>query len=180
MSYQEKKTIVSMVTGVPVLVAYCIYVFLKYQSGAADINDLSSWAVSILVFIGIGVGIAIITQIIFHIAVAAGGQIKRQISLELAKSKKGTARSESALAEEPDCSEFENEDEMDKLIGLKTMRIGYVISSIGILAGIVMLAVKLPPPYMLHTLFIACGIGSLSEGIAQLHYYRRGISNAKI
>ncbi len=177
MSYQEKKTIASMVTGIPVLVAYCIYVFLKYRSGGAEVQELSFWAISILVFIGIGVGIAIVTQIVFHIAIAAGGEIKRQISLEIAKSNKQYVpnNTDSTTPEELDCSEFENEDEMDKLIGLKTMRIGYIIFGIGFLAGIVMLAVKLPPPYMLHTLFIACGIGSLSEAIAQLYYYRRGI-----
>lgn len=178
MSYQEKKTIASLVTGVPVLVAYCIYALLKYQSDAADIHDLSSWAISILVFIGIGIGIAIVTQIVFHIVIAAGGQIKRQISLEIAKGKKDTVpynNSDISITENIDCSEFEDEDEMDKLIGLKTMRIGYIITGIGFLAGIVMLAVKLPPSYMLNILFIACGLGSLSEGIAQLYYYRKGI-----
>ena len=33
MSYQEKKTITSIVTGVLVLAAYCIYAFGKYQAG---------------------------------------------------------------------------------------------------------------------------------------------------
>ena len=178
MSYQEKKTIASMVAGIPVLVGYCIYMLLKYRAGSAEIQDLSFWAVSILVFIGIGVGIAIVTQIVFHIVLAAGGQIKRQISLEIAKAKMDTVSCHNAdisTAEEFDCTEIEEEDEMDKLIGLKTMRIGYIITCLGFLAGIVMLAVKLPPPYMLNTLFLACGIGSLSEAIAQLHYYRKGI-----
>ena len=64
MSYQEKKTIVSIVTGLLILVSYFMYTYSKYQSGVVIEGDLKFWATAILVFIGIGIVATIIIQII--------------------------------------------------------------------------------------------------------------------
>ncbi len=67
MSYQEKKPITSITTGVIVLVAYCIYVLSRLSSGNIPQGDLRFWAVTMLIFIGIDVGASIVIQIVFHI-----------------------------------------------------------------------------------------------------------------
>lgn len=179
MSYQEKRTILSMVTGVPVIVAYCIWAALKWQTGGEAIgSDLRFWASGMLVFIAIGVGVAIMGQIVFHVVIAAGGEIKRRVSEEIAKelSQKapGAALPKTVVAEEP-CGEIETEDEMDRLINLKASRAVVITAGAGFLAGLVTLAVGLPPAVMLNIGFLALGIGSLLEAVAQLRYYRSGV-----
>lgn len=178
MSYQEKRTIASLVSGVPVLVAYCIHAFLKWQAGGEAIaHDLASWAITMLIFIGIGIVVAIITQIVFHIVFAAGGEIKKQVKAEIRKEmgKHAPDMSVSRDAGDDECAEIEKEDEMDKLINLKSMRIGYIAVGAGFMVSLVTLALKLPPAVMLNTAFLSFGLGSLLEAIAQLHYYRRGV-----
>lgn len=178
MSYQEKKTIVSMLTGVLLLAAYCVFAYLNYRTGGPEIGqDLSFWAASMLVFIGIGIGAAIITQIIFHIVIAAGSEIKRHIAAEITKEMTQADRKpiNSAADDEMDWSEFDTEDEMDKLIGLKAMRISYAIVGVGFILALVTLVVKLPPAVMLNTIFVAACLASLTEGAASLYYYRKGI-----
>jgi uncharacterized membrane protein (UPF0136 family) len=175
MSYQEKKTVVSMLTGVLILAVYCVFAYLKYRTMGPDIaQDLSFWAVSMLVFIGIGIAAAIVTQIVFHIVIAAGGEIRRHITAEISKELGQTDRTRAAR-DEMDWSEFENEDEMDKLIGLKAMRISYVIVGVGFILALVTLVLKLPPSIMLNTIFISACLASLTEGAAQLYYYKKGI-----
>jgi hypothetical protein len=70
------------------------------------------------------------------------------------------------------------EDEMDKLIELKSNRVGFFMAGIGFVAALVALVLNYSPVVMLNILFIAFSIGSLAEGFTQLFYYRRGISNA--
>ena len=79
MSYQEKRTVVSIATGVLVLAAYCIYASGQYQSGAIAPGDLKFWASTILVFIGIGIAASIVIQIIFHILLSIVIAAKKKI-----------------------------------------------------------------------------------------------------
>lgn len=78
MSYQVKKTIVSISTGILLLAAYCIYAFS--QTDIASMDDMKFWATTILIFIGIGVAGSIVIQIVFHIllsiSIAVGKQIR--------------------------------------------------------------------------------------------------------
>ena len=79
MSYQEKRTIVSIVSGVLLLAAYCIYAFGQYQSGAVAQGDLKFWASTMLIFIGIGVAASIVIQIVFHILLSISIAVKEKI-----------------------------------------------------------------------------------------------------
>ena len=107
MSYQEKKTIVSVVTGTLLLIAYCIYAFGK--AGMANIDNLKFWAVTMLIFIGIGVVTMIVIQIVFHILLSISMAVKQKINNENCDDKE----IEKALKIDM------VEDEMDKLIELK-------------------------------------------------------------
>src|SRR3990170_46915 len=79
MSYQEKRTIVMIVTGVMVLAAYCIYAFGQVQAGMVAAGDLKYWARTMLIFIGIGIAATIVIQIIFHILLSITTAISKKI-----------------------------------------------------------------------------------------------------
>ncbi len=165
MSYQEKRTIVSIVTGMIILAAYCIYAYNKLQSGAADPSNNRFWAGIILAFIGIGIVVQIIIQIVFHILLSVAVAVKKTIGEERCDDKEIDKIVNSEMVE----------DEMDRLIGLKSMRISFAIAGIGFLAGLAALLLNYSTAVMLNLLFLSFSIGSLLEGFSQLYYYRRGI-----
>ena len=70
------------------------------------------------------------------------------------------------------------EDEMDKLISLKSMRVGYAIGGLGFIAALISLVMGSPSGVMLNIMFGSFFAGSLIESLAQLVYYRRGIKNS--
>jgi len=165
MSYQVKRTITNILTGVIVLAAYCFYAFSRYQSGLLAPDDLKSWAQIMLIFIGVGIAAAIVIQIVFHILLSIGIAIKESI-------KNGSC----------DDQEIEKtiqlemiEDEMDKLIELKSLRVGFIVAGIGFVASLIALVLNYPTMIMLNLLFISFSTGSILEGFAQLYYYKRGI-----
>ena len=153
-----------MVSGVLVLAAYCIYTFTKYGSGAVEPDDLKFWAVTMLIFIGIGVVATIIIQIIFHILLAISIAVKER------------ERDEKEIDKKIEATMVE--DEMDKLIGLKSLRIGFIFAGVGFVAALVSLVLNFPPAVMINILFLSFNVGSLSEGFLSLHYYRKGVGNA--
>jgi hypothetical protein len=165
MSYQVKRTITNILTGLIVLTAYCIYAFGRYQSGILAPDDLKSWAQIMLIFIGIGIIAAIVIQIVFHILLSIGIAIKENI-------KNGSC----------DDQEIEKtiklemiEDEMDKLIELKSLRVGFIVAGVGFIASLIVLLLNYPAMVMLNLLFISFSLGSILEGFTQLYYYKRGI-----
>ncbi|ULQ58769.1 hypothetical protein K7I13_09425 [Brucepastera parasyntrophica] len=60
MSYQSKRTITSMVTGIILAAVYIIYATGKTAPGP---DNLKAWALLMLIFIGIGIAAVIIIQI---------------------------------------------------------------------------------------------------------------------
>jgi hypothetical protein len=161
MSYQEKRTLTSIVTGALVIAAYCIYAFGKIHPQAADLTNLKFWATTMLIFIGIGVVAAIVIQIIFHILLSISIAIKEGSDKEIEK------KVEAAVVE----------DEMDKLIELKSMRLGFGICGAGFIAALISLVLGYPAAIMLNILFLSFSLGSLFEGVLSLHYYRTGVKN---
>jgi hypothetical protein len=161
MSYQEKRSIVSIVSGALLLAVYCIYVFGKYNSGAVDISDLRFFAVTMLVFIGIGIAAMIVIQIIFHIllSIAIAVKERKQDNKELEKAV------DAAFVE----------DEMDKLIELKSGRFGYVFTGVGFITGLLTLVFNCPPAVMLNILFLSFVLDTLACGAISIYYYRAGI-----
>lgn len=167
MSYKVKSTIVSIVTGVLLMAAYGIYAAGKVQSGAATLYDTKFWATTILVFIGIGIAAMIVIQIVFHILLAIAKAVQEQVKNGKVDDKEIEKSLELDMVE----------DEMDKLISLKSMRIGYAIGGLGFIAALVSLVMNYPAAVMLNILFGSFYVGSLVEAFTQLFYYRRGIKN---
>jgi uncharacterized BrkB/YihY/UPF0761 family membrane protein len=165
MSYQEKRTTVSIITGAAILAIYCVYAFNQYSSGAVTLYNLKAWASTMLIFIGIGIAASIIIQIVFHILYSVAIAAKRKIENEQTDDKEIERSIEAAFVE----------DEMDHLIELKSMRIGFGFCGVGFIAGLVSLVLNYPPAVMLNILFLAICTGTLFEGGTQLYYYRRGL-----
>ena len=167
MSYQERKTIVSLISGVFVIAAYCIYTFGHYQMGTVDASDLKFWAGTILTFVGISIVVSIIIQIVFHILMSIAIAVTKKMDNEQCDDKE----IEKSIGAEM------VEDEMDKLIELKSMRVGFVIAGIGFIAALVSLVLGYSAAVMLNIMFLSFSGGALLEGVAQLYFYRRGVTN---
>lgn len=163
MSYQEKRTLLSIIISIVMLVSYSIYAFGK--AGMEHINDLQFWARTILIFIGIGIVALIILQIVFHILMAIGKAIRQKLKdNEVNEEEIGrTMRVETA------------EDEMDKMIEMKSNRFGYTIMGLGFMAGLIAIAFGASAVAMLNILFFATWVGSFVEALMQIRYYRRGV-----
>jgi hypothetical protein len=167
MSYQEKKTIVSIVTGLLILVSYFIYTYSKYQSGVVIEGDLKFWATAMLVFIAIGVAATIIIQIIFHILLSVTIAVQAKIKDENCDDKEIEKTIELEMVS----------DEMDKLIELKSNMVGFGFAGAGFVLALVALVFDYSPVVMLNVMFASFSIGSLLEGFTQLYFYRKGINH---
>jgi len=196
MSYKEKQTIVSILSGLLLLVIYSFYALSKVQSGVAAPDDLKFWATTILTFIVIGIVATIIIQIIFHIllsiSIAVKGEVQKEIQKEIVKRIHNETQNDSQIDRQVDlhykdpCNEQDIEktialemveDEMDKLIELKSMRVGFAIAGIGFVLSLISLVLDYAPAVMLNIAFFSFSIGSMIEGIVKLFYYKRGIQN---
>ena len=163
MSYQEKRTIVSVASGVLLMIAYCIYALVRL--GWNSMGDVRSWATTMLVFIGIGIVAMIVIQIVFHILLSIGIAVKKKIADEPIDDQAIESSIEREMVE----------DEMDQLIELKANKIGYSFVSVGFVAGLIALALGALPAVMLNIVFLACMLGTIVEGLIQIRYYRKGV-----
>ena len=170
MYYQEKKTIVSIISGVLILAVYSIYGISKYKEvGMSLLNDLKFWGTAMLITIGVGMVATILIQIIFHFILTIANEVAKEAS------KKASFEEKNETYEELEISDFE--DERDKLIALKAMRNSFVVVGVGFVFALVTLYFKVPPAIMLNIIFISFILGSIFEGLSQLYFYRKGIRN---
>ncbi len=168
MSYQEKRTITTIITGLLVLAAYCLYAFNPVRMSTLTPGDLKPWAVSMLIFIGIGVGASIIIQIVFHIL----------LSISIAVKEKMNNRDCDDKVIEKTIGAEMIEDERDKLIELKASKVGFGVAGGGFLLALLAIVLKYSPVVMLNILFFTMSLGSIIEGFVQLAFYRRGVWHA--
>ena len=168
MSYQERRTIVSIISGAIVIAAYCIDTFGRYQAGAAGVDELKFWAGAMLTFVGIGIAVTIVIQIVYHILISIGIAVQKKM-----------------LNEQVDDKDIEKslnammiEDEMDKLIELKALQIGFGIAGFGFIAGLVSLLLGYSAGVMLNIFFFSFSGGAVIDGFVQLYFYRRGVAHA--
>ncbi len=163
MTYKSKRTITSMVVDVILVVTYIIYALGKYEAGS---GDLKSWAIFMLIFIGIGVALQIIIQIVFHIALAFGLAVKEHVRGNEETDKVVRTLNSSMV-----------KDEMDKLIGLKSGHFGHIFSGGGFLAALVALAFGVSGVFALHIILGAFAVSSFAENIVRIYFYEKGVHN---
>lgn len=167
MSYQEKKTITSIISGAIILAVYCIVAFGRYRAGTAAADDLYFWARTMLTFIGIGIAATIVIQIIFHILLSIVIAAKKKLRNEQCDDKEIEKEIKMEMVE----------DERDKLIELKSMKVGFIVAGIGFVAALISVVLRHSPAVMLNIIFISFCAGSILEGFAQLYFYRTGVRN---
>jgi len=168
MSYQEKKTLTSIASGILVLVAYCLYAFNPTRLTSIVAGGLKHWAITMLVFIGIGIVFMIIIQIVFHIL----------FSISIAVKEKIRNNDTDDVAIENNIKFEMVEDERDRLIELKSNRVGFAVAGLGFVAALISLVLDYSPAVMLNIIFLSSGFGSICEGFVQFFYYRGGRLNA--
>lgn len=148
MSYQEKKSIVSLISTLLIFGFYCMYVFQKYPAGSLDQADtFRFWGSFILILIPVTITAKIIISIVFNII--------HRIA---------TNEAEPSFA-----------DELDKLIELKATRNSHYVFTFGFLLAMGSLVMDMQPTVMF---IILIGSGLVSEivgVITQLYHHRKGV-----
>ena len=160
MTYNSKKNIVSMAAGIISVAAYVLYVTTGKPPAPEDIQ---AWAKLMLIFIGISVAAQIVIQILFHVVFAVGIAVKTH---DHDREKMEKIIKASVV-----------EDERDKLISLKSMRVGYICSGAGLMIALFTLAGGAPVVVALHVIAGFSAAGSLAEGFAGIFLNERGVRN---
>jgi len=165
MTYQIARTLTRMFSGTVLLIIYLVQVTSRYQGGLLAMDELQSLGQLMLVFIGIGIGVTITVEIVFHILFSIGVAVKESV-------KNGTSDDREI---EKTIQQEMVEDEMAKLIDLKTQKVGYVTSGIGFITSLIVLSLGYPVFIVVNILFGSFFIAGLMEGFARIFYFKRGI-----
>jgi len=162
MSFKSKRTLVTLITGIGLAVGYSTYALGRHAPAAGDIG---AWALAMLVFIGGAILASIIIQIAFHIIYSVGVAVRERTREDVEVER--IIVSDTA------------EDELDKLIGLKSSRAGYVCTGLGFVVALAALAfLDTSTVAALHVVMGACFAGALLEGCVSIRLYEKGVGNA--
>ena len=148
MSYQEKKTIVSIISSILIFTLYTLYAINHAETGSiTSSSDFSFWGSFILVLLPV----SIVAKVIIHIVFVIFNKI-------------ATNEDEPSL-----------EDEFDKIIELKADRISLYVFFFGFILSMIPLVTDLPT-YLTFLVLILFGfLSDLLGRIAQLYFYRKGV-----
>ena len=148
MTYQEKRSIVNIISALLIMGVFAWMVYARHTSGSINVvEDYSKWGIIFLIFLGVSIVARIIIYIIFHIINAI------------------------ATREE----DIPVSDEREKLIGLKSTRNAYHTFSIGFAASILSMSFGLTPVFLFIAFFACCLLADLMDNASQLYYHRKGI-----
>jgi hypothetical protein len=147
MSYQEKRSLVNVISGILITVFYSAFMIQRYPEADAYSREVFHfWGAFFLILIPISIAARIIIYIIFSIVNAIATR-----------------------EEEPPIT-----DERDKLIELRAGRLALYVFTIGVVLAMGSLVVELPPAAM-FIILICSGVASeIVSEVAQFYYYRRG------
>jgi uncharacterized membrane protein len=149
MSYQEKRSIASLLSTVAISALYGLYIAHRYQEvGGSPENLFTFWASAILLFIAVSV----VAKIIMMIAFAIVNFIATR-------------------EEEPPFT-----DEMDRLIALKSTRNLFSVFMVGFFLAMLALALGQPPSVMFIIFIVFMVLAGVADDASQIYYYRRGIT----
>jgi uncharacterized membrane protein len=148
MSYREKENLINIFSGIIITAIFGWIAYQRHMSGVWDLeNDFSQWGKALLYFMGISIGARIAIYIVFSI-------INTIVTKE---------------------EDIPKKDERDKLIKLKATRNAYYTFSIGMLGGIIFLAIGMPV-YGIFITFIGAGLlTEIMENVSQIYFYRKGV-----
>jgi hypothetical protein len=148
MSYQEKRSIVSMLSTILITAAYFFYILHGVRIGSLDpANVFRFWGWVILILIPVSIVARIIIYIVFSIVHTMATK---------------------------ECDPPFN-DERDKLIGLKATRNAHWVFVVGFLLAMVSQVAGMAPSVMFMVLIGFGFVSDLAGEISQLYFYRQGV-----
>lgn len=152
MSYQEKRSVVTVTGGVIIFGVYFAMVVARLGGLAPELTQdaetmLRFWATAVLVYIPITVVLRIVLMIVFTIVyrIAAG--------------------------EEPPSFD----DERDKLIELKVTRVSQAIFGLGFITSMVPIVMGMSVTVMFVTIMISGVVAEVTGEVARILMYHRGV-----
>jgi hypothetical protein len=151
MAYKEKQSLITILIYILGIGSYLGYVLTRDPE---QYNDSKFWASTMLIFIGILIVMTIIILIAFHIAYEV---------IYTVKNEKGQID--------------DVVDEMEKLISLKSIRNGGIVSSVTILFAPVLVLFNVSLIWVLNVVYIGFFVAAIFEECSKLYFYRRGIRN---
>ncbi|WP_046230259.1 hypothetical protein [Paenibacillus algorifonticola] len=148
MTYQEKKSIVSLISTILIFASYCSYKYLQYPvEGLQTMESFRYWGSFILVLTVVSIVAHIVISIIFNIFFRVT-----------------TGEKEPTFA-----------DELDKLIDLKANRISFFIFILGFLLAMGSLAINQPTQAMFVILIASGFISDVIGSATKIYHYRKGV-----
>jgi hypothetical protein len=148
MTYQEKKSIVSLISAILIFVAYSLYMYPQYPKGGVEsIETFRYWGSFVLILTVVSIIAHIIISIIFNI-------VFRMTTNE----------------KEPKFA-----DELDKLIELKAFRNSFFLFILGFLLAMGSLIFYQPTHVMFIILILSGFISDITGSVTKLYHYRRGV-----
>jgi hypothetical protein len=148
MTYQEKRSIVSIISTILIFLAYSLYMYPQYPKGGVEsIETLRYWGSYVLILTVVSIIAHILISIIFNI-------IFRMTTRE----------------KEPKFA-----DELDKLIELKAFRNSFFLFILGFLLAMASLIIYQPSHVVFIILILSGFISDVTGSITKLYHYRRGV-----
>jgi len=144
---KEKQILASIIGSVLTLGAYSLYVYHKHiAANPAVIDDFKFWGKAFLILIPVGIAVQIVIHIIFAIVnkIATGEDIPTV------------------------------DDERDKLIELKSIRISHWLFTLGFFLAMGSQALGMRPWVMFAVLLGSGFLASVIAEAARISFYRRG------
>ena len=148
MTYQEKKSIVSLISAILIFGSYCLYMYPQYPEGGLESKEtFRYWGSFVLILTLVSIVAHIMISIIFNIVFRIT-----------------TREKEPTFA-----------DELDKLIDLKAYRNSFFVFIIGFLLAMGSLVIYQPSHVMFMILIISGFISDVTGSVTKLYHYRRGV-----
>ncbi|SFT28112.1 hypothetical protein [Paenibacillus sp. BC26] len=148
MTYQEKKSIVSLISTIVIFGSYCLYMYSQYPEGGLEAEEVFHyWGSFVLILMVVSIVAHILVSVIFNIIFRITTQEK-----------------------EPTFA-----DELDKLIELKANRISFFVFILGFLLAMGSLVMDQPSQVMFVILIAGGFISDVTGSFTKLYHYRRGV-----
>lgn len=148
MTYQEKKSIVSLGSTILIFVSFCWYMYPQYpQGGLESPETFRYWGSFVLILTLVSIIAHILISIIFNIVFRITTREK-----------------------EPNFA-----DELDKLIDLKANRNSFFVFIIGFLLAMGSLIIFQASQTMFIILIMSGFISDVTGSVSKLYHYRKGV-----
>ncbi|MDN3015617.1 hypothetical protein PH210_05265 [Paenibacillus sp. BSR1-1] len=148
MTYQEKKSIVSVITVILIFISYWLYMYPQHPVGGLESAEtFRYWGFFVIQLTLVSIVVHIIIGIIFNI-------VFRMTTRE----------------KEPTFA-----DELDKLISLKASRNSFFVFILGFLLAMGSLVIIEPSQMMFMILIISGFLSDVTGSVTKIYHYRRGV-----